>query len=85
MTSHHVFPVHHVHQRTSHYVFLAKEKSYYVFPVGALMQWLKLPAWKVGDRGLEPHSGLEILKDQNVSSLFPRKDSILWGASVTER
>ena len=23
---------------------------------GALMQWLKLPAWKVGDRGFEPHS-----------------------------
>ena len=25
--------------------------------VVALMQWLKLPARKVGDRGLEPHSG----------------------------
>ena len=21
---------------------------------GVLVQWLKLPAWKVGDRGLEP-------------------------------
>ena len=26
------------------------------FRVGALVQWLKLPAWKVGDRGFEPHS-----------------------------
>ena len=23
-------------------------------------QWLNLPAWKVGDRGLEPHSGLQV-------------------------
>ena len=38
---------------------------------GALVQWLKLPVWKVGDRGFEPHSGLP--------------PSILWGASVTER
>ena len=22
--------------------------------------WLKLPAWKVGDRGFEPHSGLQV-------------------------
>ena len=26
--------------------------------VVALVQWLKLPAGKVGDRGFEPHSGL---------------------------
>ena len=26
--------------------------------VEALVQWLNLPAWKVGDRGFEPHSGL---------------------------
>ena len=32
------------------------------------MQWLKLPAWKVGDRGLEPHSGLQVSKKQYVSS-----------------
>ena len=29
--------------------------------------WLKLPAWKVGDRGLEPHSGLQVAKKQIVS------------------
>ena len=29
---------------------------------GALVQWLKLPAWKVGDRGFEPHSGLQVSK-----------------------
>ena len=50
---------------------------------GAVM--LKLPAGKVGDRGFEPHSGLQISKKQNVSSPLTRKDSILWGASVTER
>ena len=35
---------------------------------GGLVQWLKLPAWKVGDRGLEPHSGLQVSKQQYVSS-----------------
>ena len=25
---------------------------------GALVQWLKLPAWKIWDSGFEPHSGL---------------------------
>ena len=24
----------------------------------ARVQWLKLPAWKIGHRGFEPHSGL---------------------------
>ena len=49
------------------------------------MQWLKLPAWKVGDHGLEPYSGLQVLKKQNVSSPLTHNDSILWGISVTER
>ena len=35
---------------------------------GALVQWLKLLSWKVGDRGSEPHSGFQILEKQNVSS-----------------
>ena len=52
---------------------------------GALVQWLKLPAWKVGDRGLESHSDLQISKKQNVSSPLTCNDSILWGAFVTER
>ena len=47
--------------------------------------WLKLSAWKVGDRGFEPHSGLRVSKKQNVSSPLTRKDSILWRASVTGR
>ena len=49
------------------------------------MQSLKLPAWKVGVRGLEPHSGLQVSKKQNGSSPLTRNDSILWGTSVTER
>ena len=48
------------------------------------MQWLKLPVWKVGDRGFEPHSGLQVSKKQNVSSPLTRKDTILWVDSVTE-
>ena len=52
---------------------------------GALVQWVKLPAWKVGHREYEPHSVLPVLKKQNVSSPLTRKDSILWGASVSER
>ena len=35
---------------------------------GALVQLLQLPAWKVGDRGFVPRSGIEVLKIQNVSS-----------------
>ena len=31
---------------------------------GGLVQWLKLPAWKVGDRGFEPRSGLQVSKEQ---------------------
>ena len=42
-------------------------------------------AWKARDRGLEPRSDIQVSKKQNVSSLIIRKDSILWGASVTEK
>ena len=52
---------------------------------GALVQWLMLPALKVGDRGFEPHPSLQVSKKQIVSSLLTRKDSILWGTTVTER
>ena len=30
------------------------------YSTGALVQWLKLPGWKDGDRELEPHSGLQV-------------------------
>ena len=43
---------------------------------GVMVEWLKLPAWKVGDRGLEPRSGIQVSKKQNVSSPLTRKDSI---------
>ena len=52
---------------------------------GVLVQWLKLTARNVGDRGFEPCSGIQVSKKQNVSSLLTRKHSILWGASVTEK
>ena len=32
------------------------------------MQWLKLPALKVGDRRIKPNSDLQVSKKQNVSS-----------------
>ena len=45
-----------------------------------LVQWLKLLqrvfAWKVGDRGFEPHSGLQVVKKQNVFYPVTHKDSI---------
>ena len=41
------------------------------------MQWLKLPAWKVGDRGFVPRSDIQISRKQNVSSPLTRKDSVL--------
>ena len=39
----------------------------------ALVQWLKLPAWKVWDRGLETNFGFRISKKQHVSSQLKRK------------
>ena len=57
----------------------------FVRAAGALAHWLKLPAWKVSDYGFEPRSANQISKKQHVPYLLIRKDSILWGASVTER
>ena len=31
---------------------------------GGLVQSLRLPAWKVGDRWFVPHSGIQVLKKQ---------------------
>ena len=45
--------------------------------LGALVQWLKLPAWNVGDRGFEPDSGLQVSKKHDVSSPLTRKDPII--------
>ena len=39
----------------------------------SLGQWLKLGAWKVGDRGLEPRSRIQVSKKQNVPSLLTCK------------
>ena len=50
-----------------------------------MVQWLKLPAWKVADGGVEPHSGLLVSKKQNVFSPLTRKNSRLWENSVPER
>ena len=47
--------------------------------MGTLVQWLKLLAWEVGDRGLEPHSGLQVSKKQIVSpplSLYVHKSGL---------
>ena len=49
------------------------------------VQWLKLPAWKVGDRGFEPNSGLQVSKKQNDSSRSLMKIQYCEGNSVTER
>ena len=39
---------------------------------GALVQWLKLLALKVGDRGFEPHSGILSFKETKFSSKHAR-------------
>ena len=44
-----------------------------------------LPAWKIGNRGLVHRSGIQVSKKQNVFSTLPRKDLLLWGASVPEK
>ena len=46
---------------------------------------VKAATWKVGDRGLAPHSGRQVSKKQNVSSPLTPNDSILWGTSGTKR
>ena len=45
---------------------------------------VKLPDWKVGDRGFETHSVIQVSKKRNVSSPLTRKDLIMWRTSVTE-
>ena len=52
-------------------------RSLYFTSAGALVQWLKLPVWKFGDRGFEPHSGRQVSKKQNVCSPLIREDSVL--------
>ena len=42
--------------------------------MGSLVQWLKLPALKLGDCGFETHFGFHVLKKQNVSSPLNSKD-----------
>ena len=42
-----------------------------------LVQWLKLPVWKVGDHGFVPRSRIQVSEEQNASSLLTRKDSAL--------
>ena len=49
---------------------------------GGLMQWLKLPDFKVGGRGFKPSLAFKFHR-KKVSSPLTRKSSILWGASVT--
>ena len=39
----------------------------------ALVQWLKLPAWKFGHSRFEPRSGKKVSMKQNVFSLLTRK------------
>ena len=56
-----------------------------ILAVTYMVQWLKLHAEKVGKRGIEPCSGIQVSKKQNVSSPLTHKDAILWGAYVTER
>ena len=63
---------------------------------GALGQWLKLPAWNVGDRGLEPHSGLKVSNKQNVffrslvmiqycAKTYNTNDTIFRSATLTKQ
>ena len=47
--------------------------TFVMCPSGALMQWLKLPAWKIRNRGLEPHPGIQVF------SPLTRKKSIIVG------
>ena len=47
-------------------------------------QWLKLPAWKFGYRGFEPHYVLKVSKKQNASLPLTRKNFNIEG-SVRDR
>ena len=57
---------------------------------GALVQWLNLPAWKIYSlenrrSRVRAPTGIQVSKNQIVTSSLTCKDLILWGASVTER
>ena len=59
--------------------------NYLTRRAGALVQWLKQPAWKVGGCGFEPDSALQVSKKQNGSCPLTRNDSLSWRTSVTEK
>ena len=52
---------------------------------GALVQWLKLPAWKVEDRGFKPPLWPSSFIETNCFFPLTRNDSILSGTSVRWR
>ena len=66
-----------MHNRPIYGIVDEKALIIYSRSAGGLVQWLKLPAWKVGDRELEPHPGLQASNKQNVFSPLTRKDSML--------
>ena len=71
--------------RKQTYIFFGPTVGQCLVFGGALVQWLKLPAWKVGDFLLEPRSCIQVSKKQDVFFPLTRKDSILWGASAADR
>ena len=61
--------------------FLVRYENYstclMIYRAGGLVQWLMLPAWKVGDRGFEPRSSIQVSMKLNISSPLTHKDSWL--------
>ena len=66
------------------FTWLIAAKSWIWARAGALVQKLKLPAWKVGDRGFQLSPAFKLERNTNVSSLLTRKDYILWSLRYRE-
>ena len=59
------YTVQHTGSDFTHLLSILKHnKLIYHFNWVGNLQWLKLLAWKVDDRGFEPHSGIQVSKKQ---------------------
>ena len=59
---------------------LLYQAAYFLFGAVAFVQWLKLPAWEVGDHGIHPppRSGIQSFKDTNVFFPLTRESCCLF-------
>ena len=70
---------------TSSVLSVTGTQKMWTWRAGTLVQWLKLPAWKVEGREFKPNFGLQVSEKQNISyPLTRKKNNILGSLRVRE-